>query len=131
MLETMLTLEDSVRLVACPVVLEYVRTQIFKFRIEDRGCDFIFDPMTSGLVVRLRFCVEQGGSPLVAPFGNNFPSSQDISLDVGRILTDYQLGVVYQIVNPVGDGFSVINLVSSVVLTLTRAQAVTLATTVQ
>jgi hypothetical protein len=58
-------------------------------------------------------------------------SLKDISLAVGRIVTDYQLGIVYQIVNPVGDGFSVINLVSNVVSTLTREQAVTLATTVQ
>ena len=47
------------------------------------------------------------------------------------ILTDYQQGVVFRIVSTVDGGFSVINLADNAVSTMTMAQTVILANTLQ
>jgi hypothetical protein len=124
-----MSMADTVRLVSCPLLADYDRTQDFKFRIEDRGCDLLFDKATQVFSVRMRFSEARGDSDLVAPFGNNFPANHDISFPVGRILTDYQEQIVFRIVGLLeGGDVRVQNVQNNVETTMSRVTAIGLAT---
>jgi hypothetical protein len=130
-LTTRLSVDDTVRIVACPTVPDYDRSHSFMININNTGCDFLYDRSTSNLVVRLRFQEELGGSDIIAPFCNNFPASHDINLSAGRLLTDFDNKLVYRIISPSdGGGFVVQNVQTNVQTTFSMERVMQLATQV-
>jgi hypothetical protein len=123
----MLAKQDTVRIVACPAVSAFDRSNEFKVNINDRGCDFVFDKLTKVLVLRLRFDVLLGESDVVAPFVS-FPTDFATGLlAIGNFITDRVEGIVYSIVLVEGNIVTVTNVATNAQSTLTIEKAVQLA----